>query len=51
MLTRSIEHKDDRMTEKWEALGTTEHVKDCHGQFNWLNPKWLQNYIIYTNVK
>ena len=29
------------MTEKWEALGATEHSKDCHEWFNWLQPKVL----------
>ena len=27
------------MKGKWEALGATEHSKDCHGRFNWLHPK------------
>ena len=25
------------MTGKWEKLGATQHSKDCHGRFNWLN--------------
>ena len=29
------------MTGKWEASGATEHSKECHGWFNWLNPKTL----------
>ena len=41
VLTRSIKHQEDSMTGKWEALGATEHSKNCHGQFNWLHPKTL----------
>ena len=41
VLTRSIKHQEDSMAEKWEALGATEHSKNCHGQFNWLHPKTL----------
>ena len=52
LLTRSIKHKEDSMTEKWEASGATEHSKDCNGWFNWLHTrKLLQNYPTYTNVK
>ena len=29
------------MAGKWEALGTIEHSKDCHGWLNWLQPKTL----------
>ena len=41
VLTRLIEHQEDTMTGKWEALGTTEHSKDCHEQFDWPHPKTL----------
>ena len=41
VLTRSIEHQEDNMTEKWKASGATEHSKDCHGRFNWLYRKTL----------
>ena len=41
VLTRSIEHQEDRMAGKWEASGATEHSKVCHGQFDWLHPKTL----------
>ena len=44
MLTRSIEHQEDRMAGKWEASGATEHSKICHGQFNWLHPKTLAKF-------
>ena len=41
MLIRSIEHQEDSIAGKWEALGATGHSKDCHGRFNWLHPKTL----------
>ena len=41
VLTRSIEHQEDSMAGKWEASGSTEHSKECHGRFNWLHPKTL----------
>ena len=41
VLTRSVEHREDSMTGKWEASGATEHSEDCHGRFNWLHPKTL----------
>ena len=50
-LTRSIEHQEDSMTGKREALGATEHSKDCHGRFNWLHPKTLAKLPNITNVK
>ena len=34
VFTRSIEHQEDSMAEKWEASGATEHSKDCHRWFN-----------------
>ena len=40
VLTRSIEHQDS-MARKWEASGSTEHSKECHGRFSWLHPKTL----------
>ena len=41
VLTRSVEHQEGRMAEKWEALGATEDSKDFHGWFNWLHLKTL----------
>ena len=41
VLTRSMEHQEDNIAGKWEASGTTEHSKDCHGRFIWLHPKTL----------
>ena len=41
VLTRSIEHQEDSIAGKWEALGATGHSKECHGRFNWLHPKTI----------
>ena len=51
MCDQSIEHQEDSFGGKWVASGATEHSRDCHGQFNWLHPKTLQNCPTYTNVK
>ena len=41
MLTRPIGHQDDSVAGKWESLGATEHMKSCHGQFDWLHLRTL----------
>ena len=41
VITRTIEHQQDSFNRKWESLGATEHCLECHGQFNWINPKTL----------
>ena len=41
VITRTIEHQQDRFNGKWESSGATEHLLECHGQFNWINPKTL----------
>ena len=46
VLTRSIKHQEDNMTGKWKALGAAEHLKDCHGRFNWPQP----NTLAHTNI-
>ena len=51
VLFRSIEHQEDSMAGKWETSGATEHSKECHGRFNWLHQKHLQNCPTYANVK
>ena len=30
------------MSGKWESSGATEHTKECHGQFDWLQPKTVR---------
>ena len=34
---RCIEHQQDSIKSNWESSGTTEHTKECHGQFNWIH--------------
>ena len=41
VITRTIEHQQDSFNGKWESSGATEHCLECHGQFNWMNPKTL----------
>ena len=41
VITRTIEHQQDSFNGKWESSGATEHCLECHGQFNWINPKTL----------
>ena len=41
VLTRSLEHQEDSKAGKSEASAATEHSKNCHGRFNWLQPKTL----------
>ena len=36
---RCIEHQQDSIKSNWESSGTTEHTKECHGQFNWIHPR------------
>ena len=36
VLARSIEHQEDKMSEKLESSGAPEHIK---GQFDWLDSK------------
>ena len=39
VITRTIEHQQENFNGKWEISGSTEHRLECHGQFNWINPK------------
>ena len=39
VLTRSMEHQEESVAEKWEVLSAIEHSKDCHGWLNLLHPK------------
>ena len=41
VITRTIEHQQDSFNGKWESSDATEHCLECHGQFNWINPKTL----------
>ena len=41
VITRTIEPQQDSFHRKWESSGATEQCLECHGQFNWINPKTL----------
>ena len=41
VITRTIGHQQDSLNEKWESSGETEYCLECHGQFDWINPKTL----------
>ena len=41
VLTRCIEHEQDSIKCNWESSGATEHIKECHGQFNWILPRTI----------
>ena len=39
VITRTRKQQQDSFNGKWESSGATEHCLECHGQFNWINPK------------
>ena len=47
----SLEHQQDSFNGKWESSGLTEHCLECHGQFNWINPKTLSTEQQYHRRK
>ena len=51
VITRTIEHQKDFFNGKWESSGTTEHCLECHGKFNWINPKTLSTEQQYHRRK
>ena len=51
VITRAIEHQQDSFNGKWESSGATEHCLECHGQFNWINPKTLSTEQQYHRRK
>ena len=51
VITRTTEHQQDSFNGKWESSGTTEHCLECHGQFNWINPKTLSTEQQYHRRK
>ena len=40
-MTRTNEHQQDSIKEKWESAGATKDRLKCYGQFNWLHSKTL----------
>ena len=51
VITRTIEHQQDSFNGKWESSGVTEYCLECHGQFNWINPKTLSTEQQYHRRK
>ena len=41
ILTRCTEHQSDSIKGNWESSGTTEHTKECYGQFNGIHPRTI----------
>ena len=41
IISRSIEHQQERIKGNWSYSGATEHTKECHGHFDWLHSKTL----------
>ena len=41
VITRTIEHQQDSFNRKWESSAATNQYLECHGRFNWINPKTL----------
>ena len=50
-MTSTIEHQQDSFNGKWESSDATEHCLECHGQFNWINPKTLSTEQQYHRRK
>ena len=51
VITRTKEPQQDGFNGKWESSGATEHCLECHGQFNWINPKTLSTEQQYHRRK
>ena len=47
IISRSIEHQQERIKGNWSYSGATEHAKECHGHF----PKTLFMESRYYNRK
>ena len=47
----SLEHQQDSFNGKSESRGATKHCLECHGQFNWINPKTLSTEQQYHRQK
>ena len=44
IVTRTIEHQQDRFKGKWDNFRATEHNLTCHGQFNRIYPNTIAPY-------
>ena len=41
VITRSMGHQREGIGGSWTSSGATEHMRECHGFFDWLRPKTL----------
>ena len=41
IISTSIEHQQESIKGNWSFSGATEHIKECHGHFDWLRFKTL----------
>ena len=41
VLLDDIKHKQDKIRGNWESSSSTEHTKECTGQFNWIYPRTI----------
>ena len=44
-------YQQDRFSGKLESSGATEQYLECHGQFNWINPKTFSTKQQYHRLK
>ena len=51
VMTRTIKHHQDSISEKFKSLGVTKCCLKCHCQFNWLHPKTLSRESRYKSRK
>ena len=51
ILTRTIEHQQDRFKGKQDNSGATEHSLTCQRQFNWIHPKTIAREKNYRKRK
>ena len=51
VITRIIEHQQYSFNRRCVSSGATEHCLECHGQFNWINPKTLSTEQQYHRRK
>ena len=51
VMTRTIEHQQGSIKEKWEGSAATKHWLRYHGQLNWLHTKALSKEARYKSRK
>ena len=51
IISRSIEHQQERIKGKWSFSGAIKNAKECHDHFDWLHPKTLSMKNSYYDRK